>query len=201
MSKFQIPVNGHDDACTRGISWLWVPMMDTHSHTGRFCWMYRPVDACIAPYVDQLIAKGVWTTGCCCGHKAAQPSIADGGMMPSSFAKLRPAHPGSEMEILVLPEILEDEIRGSLEAMTALDKDKAKKRVKYAMFTAAGWLKFSFMVDPETASRVKELLDERRFGGDREDELCAILSLGAKFRWNVGNREEKISGGSDGPET
>lgn len=39
-----------------------------HSHTGEVAWAWKKVDACIADIVEALIAAGIYTSGCCCGH-------------------------------------------------------------------------------------------------------------------------------------
>lgn len=45
-----------------------VPIPARNSHNGKAHWKVTPVDRCIAPIVRALIAGGIHTSGCCCGH-------------------------------------------------------------------------------------------------------------------------------------
>lgn len=47
---------------------LLVPVPAELSHTGKFRWAIKSVDACIAPIVDALNRAGIYTDNCCCGH-------------------------------------------------------------------------------------------------------------------------------------
>jgi len=47
---------------------LLVPIPAEASHTGKFRWAIKPVDACIAPLVKALNEAGIYTAGSCCGH-------------------------------------------------------------------------------------------------------------------------------------
>lgn len=38
------------------------------THSGEAEWRTVPVDRCIAPIVELLVASGVYTSGACCGH-------------------------------------------------------------------------------------------------------------------------------------
>lgn len=46
----------------------WVPIMAEASHTGKMRWGIKPVDRCLAPFVQALNDAGLLTGGCCCGH-------------------------------------------------------------------------------------------------------------------------------------
>lgn len=62
--------------CKHGIDvWMRVLIPADHSHTGELLWDTKPVDACIAPLVRELIAAGVYTAGACCGHGDGPGSI------------------------------------------------------------------------------------------------------------------------------
>lgn len=54
---------------------LRVPIPAYLSHTGEAFWMTKPIDACIAPLVRELIAAGIYTANCCCGHGKGPGSI------------------------------------------------------------------------------------------------------------------------------
>lgn len=47
---------------------LLVPIRGDLSHSGEFEWKVKPVDACIAPFVDALNQAGILTLSSCCGH-------------------------------------------------------------------------------------------------------------------------------------
>lgn len=47
---------------------LTVPIPAHLSHTGKFRWDEKLIDACIAPIVQALNDAGIYTGGCCCGH-------------------------------------------------------------------------------------------------------------------------------------
>lgn len=47
---------------------LLVPIPANCSHTGEFRWDVKPVDRCLAPYIQTLNIAGLLTAGCCCGH-------------------------------------------------------------------------------------------------------------------------------------
>lgn len=38
-------------------------------------WHPKPVDACIADYVQAMNDRGIITLGCCCGHGDYEPSV------------------------------------------------------------------------------------------------------------------------------
>ena len=47
---------------------LRVPIPAHLSHTGKFHWTVKPIDACIADIIKALNDAGIHTAGCCCGH-------------------------------------------------------------------------------------------------------------------------------------
>ncbi len=47
---------------------LLVPISAEDSHTGEFRWAIKPIDKCLAPYIQALNTAGLLTGGCCCGH-------------------------------------------------------------------------------------------------------------------------------------
>jgi len=47
---------------------LAVPISAEASHTGKFRWAMKPIDRCIAPYVQALNDAMLYTGGSCCGH-------------------------------------------------------------------------------------------------------------------------------------
>lgn len=54
---------------------LLVPMPAELSHTGKFRWVTKGVDQCIAPIVEALNNAGVLTANSCCGHGERDGSI------------------------------------------------------------------------------------------------------------------------------
>jgi len=54
---------------------LRVPIPSELSATGKFRWVDKPVDRCIAPIVQALNDAGIYTSGCCCGHGKNNGSI------------------------------------------------------------------------------------------------------------------------------
>ena len=54
---------------------LMVPIPPSLSHTGKFRWGLKGVDACIAPIVQALNDAGIYTANCCCGHGATDGEI------------------------------------------------------------------------------------------------------------------------------
>lgn len=65
------------------------------SCTGRATWQWKPVDKCLAPWVNALNGEaqkdGQLTAACCCGHGVVQGEIIchDGTKIPTEFCKLR----------------------------------------------------------------------------------------------------------------
>lgn len=60
------------------------------------------LDRCVAAEVQALWAKGITTTGCCCGHNTAPPFI---GVVPADIGRMKamgyavahnPGRPGDE---------------------------------------------------------------------------------------------------------
>lgn len=45
-----------------------VPISADASYTGKFRWALKPIDKCIAPYVEAFNKAGLHTAGSCCGH-------------------------------------------------------------------------------------------------------------------------------------
>ena len=45
-----------------------VPIPAYLSHTGEFRWDVKSVDRCLAPIIQALNERGIFTSNCCCGH-------------------------------------------------------------------------------------------------------------------------------------
>ncbi len=193
MEPLKIPLKPHHPGGLCETRLIWVPVTSDSEPICKNHWLCCPVDECIADYVDALIQKSVWTTASCCGHGLEEAVVSDAGTLPKEFIKLRPKALGKAMEIRLIPENLDAEIHRTRRKMSSRERDKAKKRVDYARQTAAGWRRFSILATPEIACMVQDLIDERRNGGTREDELFAILKVGTKFRHNSGD-SQKIQG-------
>ncbi len=52
-----------------------VPIHPDDSHTGKFRWAVKPIDACLAEIVNKLNDEGKYTRSCCCGHGKAKSTI------------------------------------------------------------------------------------------------------------------------------
>lgn len=48
---------------------LKVKMSAKRSYTGKERWDIRGIDKCIAPIIKALTEAGIYTDGCCCGHR------------------------------------------------------------------------------------------------------------------------------------
>lgn len=57
------------------------------SHTGEARFAEKEVDACIADIVEALVAAGLYTDGCCCGHGRDLGNIvlSDGRVLNVAF--------------------------------------------------------------------------------------------------------------------
>jgi len=68
--------SGNTDMCEWGNTVeLRVPIPSEDSHTGRFRWAKKPVDRCIADFVQALNDARIHTRSCCCGHGEKPGSI------------------------------------------------------------------------------------------------------------------------------
>ena len=54
---------------------LSVPIPANLSHTGKFRWDIKEMDACIAPIIQALNDANIYTASCCCGHGKQDGSI------------------------------------------------------------------------------------------------------------------------------
>ncbi len=65
------------------------------SCTGRAIWRWKPIDKCLAPWVNVLNKEarkdGQLTAACCCGHGIVQGEIIlhDGTKIPTKFCKFQ----------------------------------------------------------------------------------------------------------------
>lgn len=68
---------------------LEVPIPAHLSHTGQDIWRVKPIDACIAPVVADLIASGFFPIASCCGHYERPPEIIVMGRLPDELRRAR----------------------------------------------------------------------------------------------------------------
>lgn len=54
---------------------LLVPIPAELSHTGKARWDVKSVDRCLAPLIKALNDRGLYTSGCCCGHSKGPGDI------------------------------------------------------------------------------------------------------------------------------
>jgi hypothetical protein len=107
------------------------------SHTGAQRTEYKPIDACIAPIVEALNARGILTEASCCGHGKGAGSIVlqDGRELvirvAGSSLPVRAA-PAPEPHMLDLSRIKYDEEWQMLAGMHASELRAALKMLAKA---------------------------------------------------------------------